>query len=109
VVCFARCALCATRRASAHQPREHDAEDVHVTGTFDNWQKSIQLENKDGVFKKTVELPKTKTQYKVRLTLQLPPSPALHRPMLTKNCSLSSMATGASTRRRPRKMMAMAS
>ena len=47
--------------------REHDAEDVYVTGTFDNWKKTVQLEKEDGIFKKTVELPKTKTQYKVRL------------------------------------------
>lgn len=46
--------------------REHDANDVYVTGTFDDWKKTVQLEKEDGVFKKTVELPKTKTQYKVR-------------------------------------------
>jgi 1,4-alpha-glucan branching enzyme len=45
--------------------REHDANDVYVTGTFDDWKKTVQLEKEDGVFKKTVELPKTKTQYKV--------------------------------------------
>jgi hypothetical protein len=36
-----------------------------VTGTFDDWLKTVQLEKKDGIFKKTVELPKTHTQYKV--------------------------------------------
>jgi hypothetical protein len=46
--------------------REHDAEDVYVTGTFDDWQKTVQLEKEGTVFKKSVELPKTKTQYKVR-------------------------------------------
>ena len=91
-----------------------------MTGTFDDWQKSVQLEKADGVFKKTVELPQTKTQYKVRLTLQLLPlplplppsqlpSPIPRRAMLTTTCSSSSMATGASTRRHPRKMTAMAS
>jgi hypothetical protein len=37
-----------------------------VTGTFDDWQKTVTLEKVDGVFKKTVELPKVHTQYKVR-------------------------------------------
>jgi hypothetical protein len=46
--------------------REHDANDVYVTGTFDNWKKTVQLEKEGSVFKKTVELPKFKTQYKVR-------------------------------------------
>jgi len=46
--------------------REHDAEDVYVTGTFDDWKKTVQLEKEGSVFKKTVELPKQKTQYKVR-------------------------------------------
>jgi hypothetical protein len=35
-----------------------------VTGTFDDWRKTVKLEKEDGVFKKTVELPKTHTQYK---------------------------------------------
>ncbi|KAF2030231.1 hypothetical protein EK21DRAFT_65970 [Setomelanomma holmii] len=43
---------------------EHAANDVLVTGTFDNWQKTVTLEKVDGVFKKTVELPKVHTQYK---------------------------------------------
>ena len=37
-----------------------------MTGTFDDWRKTVKLENEDGIFKKTVELPKTHTQYKVR-------------------------------------------
>jgi len=37
-----------------------------VTGTFDDWRKTVQLENVDGLFQKTVELPKTHIQYKVR-------------------------------------------
>ena len=45
--------------------REHEAHDVYVTGSFDDWRKTIQLEKKDGIFQKTVELPKTKHQYKV--------------------------------------------
>ncbi|KAL1652648.1 Cruciform DNA binding protein [Didymella pomorum] len=43
---------------------EHDANDVYVTGTFDDWKKTVQLEKEGSVFKKTVELPKSKTQYK---------------------------------------------
>ncbi|OCL10000.1 carbohydrate-binding module family 48 protein [Glonium stellatum] len=43
---------------------EHPANEVFVTGTFDDWAKSIQLEKKDDVFTKTVELPKEKVQYK---------------------------------------------
>jgi hypothetical protein len=49
-----------------HARREHDADHVYVTGTFDDWRKTVKLENDDGIFKKTVELPKTHTQYKVR-------------------------------------------
>ncbi|KAF2133867.1 carbohydrate-binding module family 48 protein [Dothidotthia symphoricarpi CBS 119687] len=43
---------------------EHAAHDVYVTGTFDDWRKTIKLEKEDGIFKKTVSLPKVKTQYK---------------------------------------------
>lgn len=46
--------------------REHAANEVLVTGTFDDWQKTVTLEKVDGVFKKTVELPKEHIQYKVR-------------------------------------------
>ncbi|KAJ4372989.1 Cruciform DNA binding protein [Neocucurbitaria cava] len=43
---------------------EHSAHEVFVTGTFDDWRKTVKLEKEDGIFKKTVELPKTHTQYK---------------------------------------------
>ncbi|EMD70137.1 hypothetical protein GGP41_000276 [Bipolaris sorokiniana] len=43
---------------------EHAANDVYVTGTFDDWRKTVKLELEDGVFQKTVELPKLHTQYK---------------------------------------------
>ncbi|CAN9265893.1 unnamed protein product [Alternaria alternata] len=43
---------------------EHSANEVFVTGTFDDWRKTVKLEKEDGIFKKTVELPKTHTQYK---------------------------------------------
>jgi Glycogen recognition site of AMP-activated protein kinase len=48
--------------------REHPAEDVYVTGTFDNWTKSEKLEKKDDIFEKTVALPDAseKIYYKVR-------------------------------------------
>jgi hypothetical protein len=47
--------------------REHPAEEVFVTGTFDNWTKSVKLEKEGGVFLKTVELkePEKKIYYKV--------------------------------------------
>jgi 1,4-alpha-glucan branching enzyme len=47
--------------------REHPANEVYVTGDFDGWKRTIQLEKEDGVFKKTVELPKEKHHYKVSL------------------------------------------
>ncbi|KAF1962428.1 hypothetical protein CC80DRAFT_400399 [Byssothecium circinans] len=44
--------------------REHAANEVFVTGTFDDWKKTVQLQKEDGIFKKTVELPKEKVLYK---------------------------------------------
>ncbi|PHH80100.1 hypothetical protein CDD82_1978 [Ophiocordyceps australis] len=35
---------------------EHEAEEAYVTGTFDNWSKSVKLEKHNGVFQKTVHL-----------------------------------------------------
>ncbi|KAL5398045.1 hypothetical protein PMIN06_005987 [Paraphaeosphaeria minitans] len=43
---------------------EHEAHHVYVTGTFDDWQKTVQLEKEGAIFKKTVELPQAKHQYK---------------------------------------------
>ncbi|KAM0557053.1 hypothetical protein ACHAPJ_005316 [Fusarium lateritium] len=45
---------------------EHPADEVYVTGTFDNWTKSVKLEKKDNVFTKTVDLkePEGKIYYK---------------------------------------------
>ncbi|KAH6899639.1 hypothetical protein B0T10DRAFT_468263 [Thelonectria olida] len=37
--------------------REHAAEEVYVTGTFDDWTKSVKLDKIGDVFQKTVELP----------------------------------------------------
>jgi hypothetical protein len=44
------------------------AEEVYVTGTFDNWSKSAQLEKVDGIFQKAVQLEdaSSKIYYKVR-------------------------------------------
>ncbi|KAJ2974350.1 hypothetical protein NQ176_g6105 [Zarea fungicola] len=46
---------------------EHPADEVYVTGTFDNWTKSVQLEKKGDIFEKTVdlEIPSDKIYYKV--------------------------------------------
>lgn len=70
-----RCPPAVALRAELTICREHDAEDVYVTGTFDDWQKTVQLQKEGGIFKKSVELPKTKTQYKVRppCDTRLPP------------------------------------
>ncbi|KAI8669029.1 AMPK1-CBM domain-containing protein [Fusarium keratoplasticum] len=35
---------------------EHPADEVYVTGTFDDWTKSVKLEKTDDVFSKTVDL-----------------------------------------------------
>ncbi|KAL1610069.1 Cruciform DNA binding protein [Paraconiothyrium brasiliense] len=43
---------------------EHAAHEVFVTGSFDDWRKTVKLEKEDGIFKKTVELPKSKQTYK---------------------------------------------
>ncbi|KAF2655438.1 carbohydrate-binding module family 48 protein [Lophiostoma macrostomum CBS 122681] len=43
---------------------EHPAKEVTVTGDFDDWKQTVTLVKEDGIFKKTVELPKAKHQYK---------------------------------------------
>lgn len=50
--------------------RPHAAEEVYVTGTFDNWSKSEKLEKVGDHFEKTVTLPETSESifYKVRYT-----------------------------------------
>lgn len=55
-------------RLTSRQPRHHPAHEVYVTGTFDDWAKSIKLENKGAHFEKVVELPLSneKIFYKVR-------------------------------------------
>ncbi|MCJ1310047.1 hypothetical protein MMC25_003708 [Agyrium rufum] len=46
---------------------EHPAKEVFVTGTFDDWGKTVQLEKKGDLFEKTVDLPNAseKIYYKV--------------------------------------------
>lgn len=48
--------------------RDHAATEVYVTGTFDDWAKSVKLDKKDGSrFEKLVELPQVEENvyYKV--------------------------------------------
>jgi hypothetical protein len=42
--------------SSSSQRRAHAAEEVYVTGTFDNWSKSEQLEKVGNIFEKNVTL-----------------------------------------------------
>lgn len=48
--------------------RAHPAQEVFVTGSFDNWSTSVQLDKTGSIFEKTVSLPQTgdKIEYKVR-------------------------------------------
>ena len=48
--------------------REHPATEVYVTGTFDDWARSVKLEKKANYFEKLVELSAAneKITYKVR-------------------------------------------
>ncbi|KAH8725935.1 kinase-like domain-containing protein [Phaeosphaeriaceae sp. PMI808] len=39
------------------------AQEVYVTGTFDNWSKSVKLEEVNGIFTKTVSLPQAYTVF----------------------------------------------
>jgi hypothetical protein len=47
--------------------RPHPGDEVYVTGTFDNWSKSEQMEKVGDKFEKSVELPDTSERiyYKV--------------------------------------------
>lgn len=53
--------------------REHPAEEVYVTGTFDNWTKSVKLDKEGSIFQKTVKLenPSEKIYYKVSQYLSM--------------------------------------
>jgi hypothetical protein len=50
---------------------EHPAEEVYVTGTFDNWTKSVKLDKNGDLFSKSVDLGNAteKIYYKVRRLL----------------------------------------
>lgn len=62
---FVRLASC-DEHADHASTRDHPADEVYVTGTFDDWGKSVKLEKEDGVFVKQVELPLGQTiSYKV--------------------------------------------
>lgn len=60
---------------TSNQLRHHPAHEVHVTGTFDDWAKSVKLENKGEHFEKLVELPLSndKIFYKVHDPVTLQP------------------------------------
>lgn len=47
--------------------RPYNANEVYVTGTFDDWGKTVQLDRVGDIFLKEVSLPTTsdKIQYKV--------------------------------------------
>ena len=49
--------------------RDHPASEVYVTGTFDDWAKSVKLEKKGDGFEKLVDLPPSEDRilYKVRM------------------------------------------
>lgn len=60
-----------TGRFLALACRPYDANEVFVTGTFDDWGKTVKLDQVDGVFVKEVSLPADqKVQYKVCLRLR---------------------------------------
>jgi len=67
-----RCELI-ERVTDASFPRPHPANDVHVTGTFDDWGKTEKLEKVGDVFEKEVTLPSAdeKYYYKVRGSKQI--------------------------------------
>lgn len=57
-----------TGRFLALACRPYDANEVFVTGTFDDWGKTVKLDRVDGIFVKEVSLPADqKVQYKVCL------------------------------------------
>lgn len=73
------CSLTVAAPRMGNQTRPYNANEVYVTGTFDDWGKTVRLDRNGEVFEKEVELPATeeKIQYKVRtffrsLSLALP-------------------------------------
>lgn len=53
--------------ADVDAAREHPSDEVYVTGTFDNWSKSVKLDRDGTAHEKTVNLPESseKILYKV--------------------------------------------
>ena len=62
--------------------RDHPASEVYVTGTFDDWAKSVKLEKKGDFFEKLVELPQAaeKIYYKVCISNSVSLNTATPRP-----------------------------
>lgn len=67
-----RCAptVLETKRLLTHGHRNHPAQEVYVTGDFDNWSKSVKLDKNGDSFRKTITLPgeESRIHYKVRAT-----------------------------------------
>lgn len=64
-----------TDATPAWEIRPHHADEVFVTGTFDDWGKTVRLDRKGDVFEKEVPLPaaEEKLHYKVRDRGDFPP------------------------------------
>lgn len=67
---FNKCAptILETKRSLTRCHRNHPAQEVYVTGDFDNWSKSVKLEKTGDSFRKTITLPgeESRIHYKVR-------------------------------------------
>jgi uncharacterized protein YciU (UPF0263 family) len=60
------CLLCVFQR------RKRPATEVYVTGTFDDWAKSVRLEKKkEDLFEKLVQLPETEEKIYYKVSVQL--------------------------------------
>lgn len=53
----------------------HPAQEVYVTGTFDDWAKSVKLENKGEHFEKLVELPLSNEKIFYKVPYPFTPQP----------------------------------
>lgn len=74
--------------------REHSATEVYVTGTFDDWARSVKLEKKGDHFEKLVELPLANENiyYKVRFSCQ--PLQSITRILWCQNTSIHEAGRG---------------
>lgn len=59
--------------------RDHPADEVYVTGTFDNWSKSVKLEKDGSSFSKTVDIPASTTNAKIHYKVRTEPLPCPDR------------------------------